>query len=104
MSIPSREELKQEWKRHIERRAEHIDLIIKNVGIALEGCLPDIVDVASRASALIGSYRATITSAQEFGDITEDEYTKFLAQSYRKDEKLAELTGAFKLKCKCQLK
>lgn len=102
--IPSKEELRKQWKKHIEWQGNVIDTTIKTLKVSVNRCLPDAADVASRASALIGSLRSTLTSAHMFEDLTEEEMLKYLGQSYRRDEALSVLTGTFKQKCQCHLK
>lgn len=100
----SKEELRQGWKKHIEWKGDVIDTTIKSLEVAVNQCLPDAVDIAARASAFIGSLRATLTEAHMFEDLTQEEMIDYLSQSYRRDERLSVLTGTFKQKCKCQLK
>lgn len=100
----SKDELRKEWLKHIERQGKLIDATIKTLEVSVNRCLPDTADLAARASALIGSARNTLTSATMLDDITEKQMAEYLSQSYRRDEALSKLIGTFKIKCQCRLK
>lgn len=104
MRVPTKEDLRKQWKERIEWKKNLIDGVLKTTNVALNKCSPEMMELATRASALIGDRRGTIVSAVDFGELTEKEWIGYLSQSYRQDEKLAELVGKFKLKCKCQIK